>query len=171
MKPILALLAGAAAAEAGTGVASYLTWAADSFIERGVQASFHYTQATLYLGYQAAYELMRNETYVEWYRGQIDALVLEDGSIKDWDYEFYSLDDYRIGNNFLWWYERTGEEKYKLAADIIREQLNRHPRNQAGGFWHRKPVYPNQMWLEYVDHGATPTLLARLPRGDCLNFF
>ncbi|RYO87728.1 hypothetical protein DL766_005002 [Monosporascus sp. MC13-8B] len=149
MKFALSLLVGAAAAKCGKS--SYLTWTADSFIEHGVKKDFHYTQATLYLGYEAAYELTKNESYVEWYRNQIDgAVVLEDGTIKDWDYEFYSLDDYRIGNNFLWWYERTGEEKYRKAADIIREQMNRHPRNKAGGFWHRKPVYPNQMWLDGI---------------------
>lgn len=151
MKPFLSLLIAGASAKSSTTATSYLTWAADSFIQHGVEKSFHYTQATLYLGYEVAYELVKNETYVEWYRGQVDALLEDDGTIKDWDYEYYSLDDYRIGNNFIWWYERTGEEKYKVAADIIREQLNRHPRNKAGGFWHRKPTYPNQMWLEYVN--------------------
>ncbi|RYP64257.1 hypothetical protein DL769_006737 [Monosporascus sp. CRB-8-3] len=151
MKFALSLLIGVAAAKCGKRPTSHLTWTADSFIQHGVKKDFHYTQATLYLGYEAAYELTQNETYAEWYRNQIDdAVVLEDGTIKDWDYEFYSLDDYRIGNNFLWWYERTGEEKYRKAADIIREQINRHPRNQAGGFWHRKPVYPNQMWLDGI---------------------
>ena len=30
------------------------------------------------------------------------------------------------------------------------EQLHRFPRNKAGGFWHRDPVYPNQMWLDGI---------------------
>ncbi|CAJ2509851.1 Uu.00g057510.m01.CDS01 [Anthostomella pinea] len=145
MKSMLLFAARAAAAT------PYLAWTADSFIERGVEANFDYTQATLYLGYQAAYNLTQNETYLAWYRGQIDDAVVQDnGTIKDWNYTFYSLDNYRIGNNILWWYEHTGEEKYKAAAGIIREQLNRHPRTATGGFWHRSPTYPNQMWLDGI---------------------
>lgn len=35
--------------------------------------------------------------------------------------------------NALWWYNRTGEEKYKTAADDIRGMLARHPRTPTGG--------------------------------------
>ncbi|OTB07257.1 glycoside hydrolase family 105 protein [Hypoxylon sp. CI-4A] len=141
----LAYVGGAAAS------VSYLAWTADSFIQHGVKATADYGEATLYTGYEAAYALTENETYVEWYRGQIDdAVVLENGSIRDWRYDYYSLDDYRIGNNIIWWYERTEEAKYKQAADVIREQLNRHPRTPTGGFWHREPNYPDQMWLDGI---------------------
>jgi rhamnogalacturonyl hydrolase YesR len=128
----------------------YLEWMADSVISRGVEKVFHYPQATLYKGFEAAYDLYQNETLLSWYKGQIDAIVLSNGTIKAWDYDYYSLDDYRMGNNYIWWYERTGQSKYKAAADIIRHQLDRHPRTPTGGFWHRKPVYPNQMWLDGI---------------------
>lgn len=147
MKSVLLLAACSASATAST---SYLSWMADSFMRRGVEKSFHYTQATLYLGFEAAYEMTDNATFVDWYRSQIDPIVLDDGTIKDWEYDYYSLDDYRMGNNYLWWYEKTGEEKYKSAADIVRQQLNRHPRTPTGGFWHRQPTYPNQMWLDGI---------------------
>jgi rhamnogalacturonyl hydrolase YesR len=148
MKAIL--LASAASAALALEPTSYLTWTADSFIRHGVEPTFHYTQATLYKGYEFAYELTKNETYTEWYRDQVDSVVADDGTIKDWNYTYYSLDDYRVGNCFIWWYEKTGEEKYKKAADIIRSQLDRHPRTPTGGFWHRQPVYPNQMWLDGI---------------------
>ena len=129
---------------------SYLSWMADSFIRRGVPKTFHYTEAVLYEGMEAAYALHSNETIANWYRSQIDALVLENGTIEGWEYEYYSLDEYRAGNNYLWWWEKTGEDKYKRAADIIRNQLNQHPRTASGGFWHRDPNYPNQMWLDGI---------------------
>lgn len=47
--------------------------------------------------------------------------------------QVYSLDEYRFGMNALWWYNRTGEEKYKTAADDIRGMLARHPRTPSGG--------------------------------------
>ncbi|KAI1497525.1 cell wall glycosyl hydrolase YteR [Biscogniauxia marginata] len=147
MKLILTLVTSVASAAAAT---PYLPWLADSYIKRGVNADFHYSTGVLYDGIVAAYELTKNESYAEWYQGQVDAVVQDDGTIKDWDYDFYSLDDYRMGNNYLWWYERTGEEKYKGAAGVVREQLNRHPRTPTGGFWHRDPTYPNQMWLDGI---------------------
>lgn len=128
----------------------YLTWTADSFIQHGIEKDFHYTTAVAYESYQAAINVTQNETYVEWYRSQIDAVVQEGGTIADWNYTYYSLDDYRMANNFLWWYDRTGDEKYKSAAAIVREQLNRHPQNSGGGFWHRAPIYANQMWLDGI---------------------
>ena len=100
--------------------------------------------------HEAAYELTGNETYLDWIRGQIDdVIVQEDGTIKDWNYSYYATDNYRMGNSYLWLYEHTGEEKYKSAAGIIREQMNRHPRLPQGSFWHGERDF-NQMWLEYV---------------------
>ncbi|KAI1213543.1 glycoside hydrolase family 105 protein [Annulohypoxylon truncatum] len=138
-------------ATAAAASTSYLTWAADSFIQRGVMATRYYGEATLYEGYEAAYALTKNKAYVDWYQEQIDdAVVLDNGTIRGWKYDYYSLDDYRIGNNLVWWYERTGDVKYRNAADIIRKQLQRHPRTPTGGFWHRDPDYPDQMWLDGI---------------------
>ena len=151
--PLLAAGAPTAGAN-GTNVTltpgNYLTWAADSFIEYGVEKDYHYTTSVLYYGYEAAIAVSNNQTYVDWYKDQIDAVVLPNGTINDWNYTYYSLDDYRMANNFLWWYNRTGDEKYKSAADIVRYQLNRHPRNDEGGFWHRSPIYEDQMWLDGI---------------------
>ncbi len=133
---------------AGVAVATPLATMADSFIKRGVPSSINYSQMVLYTGFELAYNITGDEKYASWYRGQIDKLVLSDGTIQDWDYDYYSLDNYRMGNNLLYWYEKTGEGKYKSAASIIRQQLNRHPRTATGGFWHRDPTYPNQMWLD-----------------------
>ncbi|KAF6810424.1 cell wall glycosyl hydrolase [Colletotrichum sojae] len=147
MKSVLFFATAAAAA------GPYLAWTADSFTQHEIdnKKPFHYTKAVLYDGFEAAYELTKNETLAEWYRGRIDErVVLANGSIANWKPEHYSLDEYRIGNNILWWYERTGEAKYKKAASIIREQLNRHPRTDEGGFVHRSPIYDHQMWLDGI---------------------
>lgn len=130
---------------------SWLARMTDSYIRRGVIEGFHYGEATLYTGIEAGLAVKDNQTILEWYQNQIDTgVITDDGNIIDWDLEYYSLDDYRIGNNLLWWYQKTGDEKYASAAKIIREQLNRHPRNAGGGFWHREPNYPNQMWLDGI---------------------
>lgn len=95
MKQALALLAVGVAAVAAQDIStSYLSWFADSFIRRGVALDYGYTQATLYLGYEKAYELTKNESFYDWYKGQIDGIVLDDGTIVDWNYSFHSLDEY-----------------------------------------------------------------------------
>ncbi|KAL2861198.1 glycoside hydrolase family 88/105 protein [Aspergillus lucknowensis] len=132
---------------------SYLTWMADSWIVNNheQEGPYWYGRATIYKGYEAAYALYGNETLLSWYRSQIDDVVVApDGSIVDFNETYYSLDDYRIGNNILYWYERTREKKYRLAADRIRAMLDRHPRTETGGFWHRQPDYPHQMWLDGI---------------------
>jgi hypothetical protein len=73
---------------------SYLAGMADSFILNGVAKDYHYSGATIYLGYEAAYDLTQNETYYSWYKEQIDAVVLDNGTIDNWNYTKYSLDNY-----------------------------------------------------------------------------
>lgn len=151
MNTLVLALASAASAAAATASTPYLAWMADSFMQRGVNKVFHYTEATLYLGIEAAYQLTGNESIATWYRSQIDAVVLDNGTIRDWRHDFYSLDEYRMGNNYLWWYARTGNAKYQAAARTVRAQLvDRHPRTPTGGFWHRAPTYPDQMWLDGI---------------------
>jgi unsaturated rhamnogalacturonyl hydrolase len=53
-------------------------------------------------------------------------------------------------------YARTGEERYLNAIRIVREQLERQPRNRSSGFWHKK-IYPDQMWLDGI-YMAAPFL-------------
>lgn len=128
--PFIALFLGFVAAQ------PYLTWLADTFIEHGVEPSYGYQPATLYLGIERAYEFSNDKKYLDWYKGQIDGHVVQDnGSIKDWQYDVFSLDNYRMGNNYLYLYDLTGDERYKSAAGVVRSQLNSHPRTPSGGFW------------------------------------
>ena len=46
-------------------------------------------------------------------------------------------------------YGRTGEEKYRKAADFLRRRLEEQPRTAEGSFWH-KAIYPNQVWLDGI---------------------
>lgn len=135
---------------AGTASAALLERMTDSYIRRGVEYDFGYSVATLYKGVQASYKFSGNESVASWYKDQVDGILYDNGTIVDWELDFYSLDEYRIGNDLLWWYQRTNETKYKTAADTIRHQMDRHPRNPSGGFWHRQPSYPDQQWLDGI---------------------
>ena len=47
-----------------------------------------------------------------------------------------SLDNMNTGNLLLLLYQETKENKYKLAADRIRQRFDTYPRTKDGGFWH-----------------------------------
>ncbi|KAM5344298.1 hypothetical protein ACJ41O_012835 [Fusarium nematophilum] len=139
-----------AAVSAAPSKPSYARLMTDSIIRYDFDPNFHYDQATLYTSFEQVYKFNKNETVKNFYRSKIDTVVSDDGVIDGFNHSHYSLDNYRFGNNLLYWYEQTGKEKYKIAADSIKEQLDRHPRTPTGGFWHRHVVYPNQMWLDGI---------------------
>ena len=82
-----------------------------------------------------------------------DTMVNADGTIKKYKVEEYSLDRINSGKFLFRIYEQTKDEKYKKALDLIRTQFDGQPRNEDGGFWHKK-VYPHQMWLDGIYMGV-----------------
>ncbi|KZL82541.1 cell wall glycosyl hydrolase [Colletotrichum incanum] len=128
----------------------YSEWLASSFVTRKTPIDAGYGPAVLYEGIARAAAHVHNATLLRAAETAVSSLVSDDGVLDGWDPEWYSLDDIRIGNNLLWFYQRTNETKYKIAADGLRQQLNRWPRTPSGGFWHRAPIYEDQMWLDGI---------------------
>lgn len=112
----------------------------------------HYVAGVLHEGLQKAATLHSNTTLLSRVSSAISSLVSADGTLTGWDPNYYSLDDIRIGNNILYFWDSEGRkaDKYKIAATHLRDQLNRYPRTPTGGFWHRDPSYKNQMWLDGI---------------------
>jgi rhamnogalacturonyl hydrolase YesR len=90
--------------------------------------------------------------FAEWGKATLDSYVTEDGEILTYDASLYNIDHVNSGKMLLRYLERTGDEKYALAADAIRAQLADHPRTSEGAFWH-KQRYPWQLWLDGVYMG------------------
>ncbi len=88
-----------------------------------------------------------NGTYFSYIRRQMDFYVQEDGRIRTYDPAVYNIDHITPGRALLLLWQQTGQEKYRLAAQQLRQQLTTHPRTKEGGFWHKKR-YPWQMWLD-----------------------
>ncbi|MDP6613742.1 MAG: glycoside hydrolase family 88 protein [Candidatus Marinimicrobia bacterium] len=83
----------------------------------------------------------------------IDSFIGEDGSIAKFKMSDYNIDNINSGKSLLRFYKKTGEDKYRLASDLLREQLRGQPRTSEGGFWHKKR-YPWQMWLDGIYMGS-----------------
>ncbi len=78
-----------------------------------------------------------------------ERFVEPDGSIRTYRVAEYNLDQVYPGRVLFPVYRASGDERYRRALTVLREQLRRQPRTQAGGFWH-KLIYPYQMWLDGI---------------------
>lgn len=102
------------------------------------------------------YDRYGDSRYFDYALAYADTMVNEDGSIKKYRLEDYSLDRTNSGKILFRIYEQTHQAKFKKALDLLRSQFEGQPRNEDGGFWHKK-VYPHQMWLDGLYMG-TPFL-------------
>lgn len=78
--------------------------------------------------------------------------ITDEGDIRRYKISNYNIDSVKPGDVVLRLHQDTGEEKYKQAADLLRRQLEEHPRTSEGAFWHKK-TYPHQVWLDGVYMG------------------
>ena len=110
---------------------------------------------------RAIYEVSQvenNQEYYKYFSDYVDYFVGDSGTVKDYRPDEYNLDRIQPARNLLILYQKTGEEKYKLAMDRHVQQMRTHPRTKEGGFWHKK-VYPYQMWLDGL-YMAEPFLVS-----------
>ncbi|KAF1840859.1 glycoside hydrolase family 105 protein [Cucurbitaria berberidis CBS 394.84] len=143
---------------AGTSVAAanttkpYSTWMASSFLSKGQKINNHYVASVIHEGIQKAATAQKDSKLLAYASDAVSSLVTPNGTLIGWRPTFYTLDDIRIGNNILYFWNSEGrkEKKYEIAAKGLREQLNRWPRTPKGGFFHRDPIYKNQMWLDGI---------------------
>ncbi len=108
---------------------------------------WNYEQGLMYEAIYRLYEKTNNKKYLNYIKKNLDYYIQTNGDIKTYKQDEFNLDNINPGRALLNFYEITGKEKYKIAADHLREQLKNHPRTIEGGFWHKK-VYPFQMWLD-----------------------
>src|SRR6478736_7056588 len=121
-----------------------------------------YEQGVLLKGIENVWMNTGDGKYFSFIQRSIDRFVTDDGNIKTFKLEDYNLDNVNEGKMLLTLYRVTEREKYKKAADHLREQLKGQPRTHEGGFWHKK-IYPYQMWLDglymgepfYAEYAAT----------------
>lgn len=85
--------------------------------------------------------------YANYIKKYIDTLVQSDGAIKTYEIEKYNIDMVVAGRLLFNLYATTKDNRYLIAMQTFKKQIEGQPRTQSGGFWHKK-TYPNQMWLD-----------------------
>lgn len=99
------------------------------------------------------YDTYGNQKILDYAVAYADTMINDNGSIKTYKLHEYNIDRLNPGKYLMRVYEQTKDEKVRMAVDTLRKQLDTHPRNEDGGFWHKK-IYPNQMWLDGLYMGA-----------------
>ncbi len=119
---------------------------------RNRQANWEYTTGLLTQAVYQQGKVSNSEPLKTWATSIIDSYVEDDGEILTYKQENYNIDSINSGKLLLQLYKDTGQSKYRLAADRLRQQLVDHPKLDAGTYWHKKR-YPYQLWLDGVYMG------------------
>ncbi|MBQ9008385.1 MAG: glycoside hydrolase family 88 protein [Clostridia bacterium] len=112
-----------------------------------VPPNWNYIDGCMMVALLSMSEITGNPEYADFAESFIDSFVQEDGSIRTFEPDKHSLDDINEGRVLFRLYEKTGKQKYRLAADRLMQALREQPRTAEGNFWH-KAIYPNQVWLD-----------------------
>jgi len=124
----------------------YTAWNIEK-VRQGKPASWNYIDGCMMTALLAMADITGESQYFDFAEGYIDWFIGEDGSIRSYEPEKYNLDDINEGRVLFPLYEKTGKEKYRLAAKTLHRQIEEQPRTFEGNFWH-KAIYPNQVWLD-----------------------
>lgn len=97
-------------------------------------------------GQYRVWQKLGDDRYFQYIQNWLDNHIDSNGNI---DRTLNSLDNMQPGLITLYCYEKTGEEKYKKAADKIRNEFDTYPRTSDGAFWHTKSIV-GQLLLDGV---------------------
>lgn len=137
-------------------------------LREGKPASWNYIDGCMLTALMEMEEITGDVRYFRFVKACIDHFVDGDGSIRTFRPEARNLDDINEGRVLFALYARTGDEKYRKAADFLRQCLDRQPRTPEGNFWH-KAIYPNQVWLDgiYMAQPFCALYAKHFGGGDC----
>lgn len=109
--------------------------------------TWNYEDGCIYKGALDLYEATNEEKYLNFLIKRLNEEVMDDGTICNYKVGEYNIDNINSGKVLFDGYKITGDEKFKKAAELLMEQVKKHPRTDSGSFWH-KNIYPNQIWLD-----------------------
>ncbi|MBR4445650.1 MAG: glycoside hydrolase family 88 protein [Solobacterium sp.] len=118
-------------------------------LREGKKGNWNYIDGCMLTALVEMTRITGDDRYGDFAEQVADYYVQEDGSILTLEADKANLDDINEGRVLFELYRKTGKEKYRLAADTLRRQLDDQPRTFEGNFWH-KAIYPNQVWLDGI---------------------
>jgi len=122
-------------------------------LDSAPKPKWDYVHGLVLMSFQELYQATKNEKYYNYVKSYADILIDSLGAIKTYNIEDYNIDMLEAGKILFGLYNKTNDQKYLKAMQLLRKQLADHPCTKEGGFWHKKR-YPNQMWLDGLYMGA-----------------
>ena len=116
-------------------------------IDNAKAPKWDYVHALVLHAFEDLYKKNPDPRYAAYVKNYVDILVQEDGSIKTYELEKYNIDLVLPGRLLFNRYKETKDNRYLVAMQTLKKQLEGQPRTTSGGFWH-KQIYTNQMWLD-----------------------
>jgi len=117
------------------------------------QPKWEYTNGLMCSAFLQVWEKTRDSIYYNYAKSYADSMITAEGNILTYKKADYNIDRVNPGKFLFVLYKNTHDLKYKMAIDTLRDQMRTHPRNDDGGFWHKK-IYPHQMWLDGLYMGS-----------------
>ena len=118
-------------------------------VREGKPANWNYIDGCMLNALVTMSEITGDPVCYDFVERFIDDFVDENGLIRTYQPEKFNLDDINEGRVLFPVYQNTGKEKYRLAIENLKHQLDKQPRTAEGNFWH-KLIYPNQVWLDGI---------------------
>lgn len=117
------------------------------------QPKWEYTNGLVCSAMLKVWETTDDQKYFNYAKAYADSMINEEGAIKTYKLSDYNIDRVNPGKFLIDLYKETDQENYKRALEMLRKQMEEHPRTTEGGFWHKKR-YPSQMWLDGLYMGS-----------------
>ncbi len=117
---------------------------------------WEYTEGLVMKAVLHVWQKTKEKRYWQYVYAYYDQFVDDEGNIMTYDLNEFNIDRINPGKPLFTLFKETGDEKFKKAIFLLREQMKSHPRMSEGGFWHKK-IYPHQMWLDGI-YMASPFL-------------
>ena len=111
------------------------------------QMQWHYEHGLVLQSIFLVGERSGQEEFARYVQTMYDTKITPQGDIVSYREGEFNLDQINAGKTLFLLHKKYGGEHYRAAIEKLREQLRKHPRTKAGGFWH-KQIYPWQMWLD-----------------------
>lgn len=111
------------------------------------EMKWHYQDGLVVMSVLKVAQHYGRQDLIDWAISMYEPLIQEDGTINTYRQGEYNLDQINAGRSLFDFYEITGKEKYKLAIENLKKQLETQPRTKLGVYWH-KEIYPWQVWLD-----------------------
>ena len=106
-----------------------------------------YKTGVMLMGAKQMYEATGEEKYFSLIESCLDALIAQDGTIKNYPEENEQLEGISCGRILYFMYDKTKNEKYRKAIDFVMDKLRECPRCESGNFLYQTEE-PSEAWLD-----------------------